>query len=117
VPDWRAPSASEAPGTPTEQAIAEVVAQVLGLATVGRTDNFFALGGQSLQANQVAARLADRLGIDVPLRMLFEHPAVAALAAALDAAGGPAGDDPIPNNAHNTPIRPSARRMRERTTR
>jgi amino acid adenylation domain-containing protein len=116
-PDWRARAASEAPVSPVEKAIAEVVAEVLGRDSVGRNDNFFALGGQSLQANQVASRLADRLGADVPLRLLFEHPAVSALAAALDATGRSQAGDPVTNDAHNTPIRRSARRMRERTTR
>ncbi|MEV0033004.1 non-ribosomal peptide synthase/polyketide synthase [Nocardia sp. NPDC050793] len=72
-----------APVTETERAVAEVFAEVLGLDRVGLDDDFFAVGGNSLVATRIAARLAARLRADVPVRLLFEHPTVVALAAAL----------------------------------
>ncbi|MBV9108645.1 MAG: amino acid adenylation domain-containing protein, partial [Gemmatimonadetes bacterium] len=74
------------PRTPTERAVAEVFGQVLGVERVGAADNFFSLGGHSLLAMHVWSHLEDRCGVGLPLRTLFEHPVVQALAAALDAA-------------------------------
>ncbi|MFC9896576.1 non-ribosomal peptide synthase/polyketide synthase [Nocardia sp. NPDC127579] len=76
-----------APAGPVERLVADVYAQVLGTERVGLDDDFFALGGNSLVATQIVARLADALEAEVPVRLLFEHPEVAALAAHLPAAG------------------------------
>src|SRR5690606_27820446 len=70
--------------TPTELLVAAVVAEVLGVETVGADDDFFDLGGNSLVATRVAARLGAALDRQVPVARLFETPAVAELAAALD---------------------------------
>jgi acyl carrier protein len=69
-----------APGTPLEQAVADVWREVLGVVRVGIHDNFFELGGHSLLATQVVARLHKLLGVELPLRALFERPTVALLA-------------------------------------
>lgn len=79
-----------APRTERERQIAAVWREVLGLDEVGVEESFFDLGGQSLMATQVVARLAEGHGFDVPLRRLFETPTIAGLAAGLD--GGVAGD-------------------------
>jgi amino acid adenylation domain-containing protein len=68
-----------------EDLLAELWAQILGVARVGRTDNFFTLGGHSLLATQLQTRLRTTLAREVPLRTIFETPTLAALAAALDA--------------------------------
>jgi amino acid adenylation domain-containing protein len=60
--------------------IAGIWATVLGVAEIGRGDDFFELGGHSLLAVQVIARLRDAVGVEVPLRALFEAPTVADLA-------------------------------------
>ena len=75
-----------APRTGTEAALAEVWAEVLRVERVFADDDFFALGGQSLLAAQVTARVHDRLGVELPLRQVFEAPVLADLAAAVDAA-------------------------------
>ena len=72
-----------APATPVESAVAAAFAEVLRLERVGARDNFFERGGHSLLATQLVARLRDQLGIDVPLRLVFEIPVLADLAAAL----------------------------------
>nr|WP_254205176.1 non-ribosomal peptide synthetase [Nocardia alni] len=73
-----------APSTPIEQIVAGVFVQVLGAERAGADDDFFALGGNSLLATQVAARLGAALNTRVAVRTLFEAPTVAALAAAVE---------------------------------
>jgi amino acid adenylation domain-containing protein/non-ribosomal peptide synthase protein (TIGR01720 family) len=80
--------AGEAPRTPLEELVAAVWEEVLGRSGVGREDNFFELGGHSLLATQVVARVRQALEIEVPLRVVFETPTVAAMAAAVEAAKG-----------------------------
>ncbi|MFF5173738.1 amino acid adenylation domain-containing protein [Micromonospora sp. NPDC000089] len=90
-PDWSASSSQEsvAPRTPVEARLAAVVAELLLLpAPVGVRDNFFALGGHSLTAARLMARIRADYGIDLPIRTLFADPTVAGLAATM-AAGGP----------------------------
>ncbi|MEU8896517.1 amino acid adenylation domain-containing protein [Nocardia sp. NPDC048505] len=82
-----APTEFRAPRTPAERVVAEVFGRVLGVDRVGLDDDFFAGGGNSLVATQIVARIAEAIDADVPVRLLFEHPTVAALAAALPAAG------------------------------
>ncbi|MBF6464889.1 amino acid adenylation domain-containing protein [Nocardia beijingensis] len=73
-----------APVTAIEEIVAGVVGEVLALNRVGADDDFFALGGNSLVATQVVARLGAAIGARVPVRTLFEAPTVAGLAAALE---------------------------------
>ena len=73
-----------APRTPTEQALAEMWATVLGLARVGAEDNFFAIGGHSLLATRVVSRMRRTFGVDVPMSLLFERPTLAGTAARLE---------------------------------
>lgn len=78
-------TSSRAPTTPTERAVAALWAEVLGREAVGADDDFFAVGGHSLLAVQVMARIRTEFGVDVPLRQLFDHPTVAHTATWLDA--------------------------------
>ena len=81
-----------APRTPLEKSIADVWQRTLGVGGVGVIDNFFTdLGGSSLLATQLVAKLREALRVDIPLRHLFERPTVADLAEAVVAtaeAGG-----------------------------
>ncbi|NNH69580.1 amino acid adenylation domain-containing protein [Nocardia uniformis] len=70
--------------TPRQQVIGTAFAQALGIAEVGITDDFFALGGNSLSAIRVVATLRSTLGVTVSLRDLFESPTIAALERVLD---------------------------------
>jgi surfactin family lipopeptide synthetase A len=72
-----------APRTALEQVLAGIFSAVLGIDRIGLLDNFFELGGHSLMATQVASRVRELLGIDLPLRRIFEKPAVGVLAGAI----------------------------------
>jgi amino acid adenylation domain-containing protein len=69
-----------APGTPAEELICNVFADVLRLPRVGAADNFFHIGGHSLSATRVVSRVKVTLGAAVGLRDLFEAPTPALLA-------------------------------------
>jgi amino acid adenylation domain-containing protein len=73
-----------APRTPTEELLAYMSAELLGVVQVSVEDNFFDLGGHSLLATQFVARIRDALGVELALRSLFEHPTIAALAEQID---------------------------------
>jgi acyl transferase domain-containing protein/acyl carrier protein len=82
------------PRTALEKSIAEVWQRTLGVGGVGVVDNFFTdLGGSSLLATQLVARLRETLRVDIPLRNLFERPTIADLAEAVEAASQAASSD------------------------
>ncbi len=73
-------AASRSAWNQLERDLADIWSQILRVENVGVEDNFFALGGHSLRAVQVIARIRQDLGLDLPLRKIFERPTVAALA-------------------------------------
>jgi amino acid adenylation domain-containing protein len=72
------------PRTPTEELVAAVWAEVLDRSTVGRAEDFFDVGGHSLAATRIAARLSAATGAQLSIRAAFSHPSVAAMARHLD---------------------------------
>ncbi len=88
--------AYEAPRTATEAVLAGIWGDLLSRQQVGVHDNFFALGGHSLLATQVVSRLRDRLGVELPVRALFEQPTVAGLAVLLEDRGEAVAQAPTP---------------------
>ncbi|MFI5777057.1 amino acid adenylation domain-containing protein [Nocardia sp. NPDC051570] len=81
APEFLGSAAYRAPGTPIEQAVAEVFGELLAAAEVGLDDDFFGLGGNSLLATRAVARINEALDGNLAVRELFEAPSVAALAA------------------------------------
>ncbi|WP_224188673.1 non-ribosomal peptide synthetase, partial [Mycobacterium avium] len=79
--------AYRAPSTPTEEIIAGIYSQVLGLHRVGVDDSFFDLGGDSLSAMRVIAAVNAGLDARLSVRVLFEAPTIAQLAARLGEGG------------------------------
>ncbi|AEF42505.1 Non-ribosomal peptide synthetase [Hoyosella subflava DQS3-9A1] len=77
-----------APRTPVEQIIAEIFAELLGTERVSVNESFFDLGGNSLVAARLVARINAALGTDIGVRDLFDAPSVAALAYRSETAKG-----------------------------
>ncbi|MBL0388660.1 amino acid adenylation domain-containing protein [Tumebacillus sp. ITR2] len=80
-PLWQqATAAYVAPNTSTERALVDIWSNLLGVEKIGVNDSFFELGGNSLQMTSVVAQIQRVLGVDVPLRELFQKPTIAELA-------------------------------------
>ncbi|WP_102143878.1 non-ribosomal peptide synthetase [Mycobacterium hubeiense] len=99
LPSGSAPH--EPPSTDTERALAAMLAEILSVDEIGRYDDFFELGGDSILAVQLAARAKDA-GIGLKARMVFEHPALHALAAAVEEADR--SPEPDAGDTHHEPM-------------
>jgi amino acid adenylation domain-containing protein len=80
------PDLADEATSPVEAMIAALFRSVLDVASVGRDDDFFALGGHSILAARLVARLRADHGIDLPLTAVFDAPSIAALAIRVEAA-------------------------------
>ncbi len=78
--NWPEMEPGAAPQTACEELIATLWVELLRVDRVGRHDDFFDLGGQSLLAVQAVSRLRETFGVDLPLTALFQSPTVARLA-------------------------------------
>ena len=87
-----------APLTALETQLAEIWQSLLPVESVAADDDFFAIGGHSLLATRMIARIADRLGLELPLISVFEAPTLRGLAGRVQAAlqRKPAAPDAIP---------------------
>jgi len=74
-----------APRTSAEQAIADIWSQLLAVAPIGVHSDFFDLGGHSITATRLAARLRGAFHVEIPLRAIFERPTVAEMAELVEA--------------------------------
>ena len=86
------------PRTDTEKALSRIWSEVLVIDHVGIHDNFFELGADSLLASKIAVRVLRDLKVEVSLKMLFDVPTIAQLAAAISAkaaVGSSAADDAV----------------------
>ncbi|HEX8243290.1 MAG TPA: condensation domain-containing protein, partial [Longimicrobium sp.] len=92
-----------APRTETERALAAIWQELLEVERVGAYDHYFHLGGHSLLATRLAARVRAAFDVELPLRAVFEHPTLAALAEDIDARRQP---EPEPLS-HSRTLAPS----------
>jgi amino acid adenylation domain-containing protein len=92
--------------TPAEEIVLGIWADLLETGSIGPDDDFFALGGQSLLAGQVVARLREALGVELAPGLLFEHPTPARLAAAVEARmrSGAGGLPPLERGRSGAPL-------------
>jgi non-ribosomal peptide synthetase component F/acyl carrier protein len=79
APDLTAAPRDRAPGSPRQEILCELFAQVLGVDRVGVEDSFFDLGGHSLLAAVLIAKLTERFGVELPLKRFFGNPSVGAV--------------------------------------
>jgi acyl carrier protein len=85
APDAAVPAAGFVePAGGSQAAVAEIWSEVLGAERVGAHDNFFDLGGHSLRATRILARIREALGVSLPVSALFDHPTPAGLARLVD---------------------------------
>jgi pristinamycin I synthase-3/4 len=75
-----------APSSPLELAVADIWRTLLAVENPGLNDSFFELGGHSLLATQMIAAVREALGLDPPLRLIFDSPTLGAFADALSGA-------------------------------
>lgn len=78
-PDLGSGQAHRAAGNPAQEVLCAVFAEVLGVPQVGIDDSFFELGGQSLSAMRLISQVRSRLGVELPIAVLFDAPTVAGL--------------------------------------
>ena len=91
APEYQAVDHYRAPATLTEEILAGIYAQVLGVERVGVDDSFFDLGGDSLSAMRVIAAVNTSLDAGLAVRTLFDAPTVAQLAPRIGEGAGGAG--------------------------
>ena len=80
APEFISGVAYRAPRDRRERVLAALFGEVLGVTRVGIDDGFFDLGGHSLSAMRLVARVRAELGLEVPIRAVFDAPTVAGLA-------------------------------------
>ncbi|MGV2922487.1 condensation domain-containing protein, partial [Streptomyces alfalfae] len=96
APERSAAAGHVPPRSAEERALAGIWADVLGVDAVGATDDFFDLGGESILAARVLARVRDDLGVRLTVRDVFTARTIAALAPLLAAPSAAAPPEPIP---------------------
>lgn len=89
----------EPPRDDLERRLARLWCELLGLAEVGVRDRFVELGGHSLLGLRLISRMRDELGIELPLRVLFDAPTIAELAVAIREVAAPAAPSGLERRA------------------
>lgn len=101
-----------APATPTEERLARLWQEILGVKTVGVTENFFELGGHSLKATSLVSRIYKEFHVELVLKQIFQNPTIRGLARCLEEAKETlyAGIEAVPEQAYY-PISSAQKRM------
>ncbi|MFN2746574.1 amino acid adenylation domain-containing protein [Bacillus sp. z60-18] len=104
-PDVEAQTADyKAPRTETEQLLADIWQEVLGIERIGLTDNFFTLGGDSIKGIQMASRLQQH-GLKLEMKDLFQHPTIGEISTYVQSADDqPIDQGPVEGEIILTPI-------------
>ncbi|GGI29716.1 non-ribosomal peptide synthetase [Bradyrhizobium guangdongense] len=79
----------------SEKVLSDIWIDLLGVESLGVTDNFFDLGGHSLLAGQAMARLARALGVSLPIKTIFEAPTIEQLARRVEEAAATKSQGPV----------------------
>lgn len=82
--DFHCASSQASARTPSEETIAAIWREVLPMQTIGVEDDFFALGGNSLQVTRVLQMIRAALGVELSVNTFFEAPTIASLAQCVD---------------------------------
>ncbi|GGK36819.1 amino acid adenylation domain-containing protein [Nocardia camponoti] len=93
-PEFAASAVGRVPGTASERLVARVISELVGTQGISATDSFFDIGGNSLLATQLVARLAAASNVRLEVRTVFASPTVEELASLIDS--GPSGVDARP---------------------
>jgi len=105
----------KAPETPTEELLAGIYEELLGLGRVSVVDDFFELGGHSLLALRLMSRVRQHFGVELPVRKVFETSTVRDLAAQIDEAmglGRTSGEHiPRRSTTDKSPLSPAQQRL------
>ncbi|HSD24801.1 MAG TPA: AMP-binding protein [Solirubrobacterales bacterium] len=101
-----AAGASTPPSSDLERSLSEIWAEALELERVGRDDDFFDLGGDSLTAAEIGAGVLDRLGVEIDMRAFSRRPTVAGLAALIGQSrtAGPSTGPPLERVSRDAPL-------------